>query len=361
MMREALRSLGSGFVFALLMVVWLVGCGGSPHSGAPDGGQGGGAGSGQGGAPGGATGTNCPAINVGSSGDPNAAATWSRPFILSHWQGPALWTYLASTAAIDSAERVYVTDAKSIFVADTTGVRTAYSASQLSLDFGTADYVISKIDMSPDDRLFVLVDLSQSSFTTTLFASDGQGHLRTFADFKSFWPNLPVISAVSSDYVLAPFDSLYCVTSNVVAPLPALGTNYWGSYGCADRAITNEPSGSFYFLPGCNGSPLLGGSVNGAAVSVLSNLSDLGENYFLNFSSVARAPHGGSIVSLDAVFYYFDQTKTHIRLSTSPSIAEVRAVENGGDTDFLYCVDVVGPSNTIYIVCPAHIYRAVPQ
>jgi hypothetical protein len=78
---------------------------------------------------------------------------------------------------------------------------------------------------------------------------------------------------------------------------------------------------------------------------------------------VAAAPHGGSIVSAYGVFYYVDETKRHIRVNTSPSITQVRLVEDAAaqPTDFSFCGHAVGPSDAIYVVCSSgHVYRATP-
>jgi hypothetical protein len=175
----------------LLAGISGAGCGGSGNA-TPDGGAGRGV-AGNGGAAGG---SQCPSIGTGTSGDPNAASTWSKPFTASKWLGPDMWTGLTFTIAIDAAEHVYLTDSDNIFQADATGVRKVYDKSSLDQDFAATAWGIAELDISPQGRLFALVDLSSSTFTTALFAANGSGHLGLFADFKPFWPFYTVISAV---------------------------------------------------------------------------------------------------------------------------------------------------------------------
>jgi hypothetical protein len=340
-----------GLVLVLLAGLSSPGCDTAGHS-APDGG-----GVGIGGAAGGAGsgGSGCPSIGSGTSGDPSAASTWSKPFTTTKWLTPDMWTNLTLTIAVDGTERVYVTDSDNIFQADTTGVRKLYAKSTLDQDFGATAWGIAYLDVSPDGRLFALVDLSSSTFTTSLFAADGAGHLRLFADFKSFWPFYTVIAAVSSDYVLAPFDNLYCVTSGglatlygpIQAPFPAVDA--WDTYGCSGRGITNELNGSYlYYLPGCNGSPLVGGRTDGSGVSELWSPRDTSEVPSSNFWSVGRAPHGGMIVNADTTVFYVDD-RMHLRLNITPAPA------------FAQCAVAVGPSNTVYFVCVGgDVYRVTP-
>jgi hypothetical protein len=338
---------------AIALVVAGAGCDGASQT-TPDGGRGGTGGGGAGGT--GSPITACPPIGSGTSGDPNAAATWSRPFTSSTWLAPDMWPNLTLTIAVDASERVYVTDSDNIFVADATGVSKLYAKASLDQDFGATAWGIAALDVSPDGRLFALVDLSSSTFTTTLFAADGSGHLRPFADFEEFWPRSTVISAVSSDYVLAPFDKLYCVTPNGMAALygaiqaqyPAISA--WDTDSCAARDITNELNGSyFYYLPGCNGSPLVGGRPDGSGALEIWSPRNTSAVPSSNFSGLGRAPHGGAILNAGTSVHYADD-HTHIRLNITPAPA------------FDQCAVGVGPSNTLYFVCiGGTVYRATPS
>ena len=305
----------------------------------------------------GGSGDRCPSVGNGSRvGDPNATSRWSRTFVISDWLGPGQWSGLASTAAVDKDDRLYFTDGSQIYIADGAGARVLYSQAILSADFDAdaTEYGVGNLSLSPDGRLFAFVNLSSARFTTAVYAADGQGHLRLFADFKSFWPNYPVIAAVTSDYVLAPFDSLYCVTSSQVTPIYGPSTTiYWDAYGCANRAIAAEASGVFYYTSGCNGSSLFAGQTDGSGVAKLAALTDLSTDFYANFLAIAAAPHGGSIANLGKDFFYVDAAKTHIRLDMTPSTSG--AYEQ-------YCAAAVASTDTIYIVCyTGHIYRAVPQ
>jgi hypothetical protein len=350
-MRQGSRSLNR---LVLLLLASLSGAGcGSSRPGVADAGGAGGSGGAGGGA--GSIGGQCPSIGSGTSGDPNAAATWSKSFTSSKWLGANSWTALTLTIAVDSAERVYLTDSDNIFQADASGVQKLYAKSSLDQDFGATAWGISALDVSPEGRLFALVDLSSSTFTTTLFAADASGHLRPFADFKPFWPFTTVISAVSSDYVLAPFDNLYCVTSNGMAALyGAIPAQYpavsaWDTYGCSSRGITNEINGSYlYYLPGCNGSPLVGGRTDGTRVSELWSPRNTSEVPSSNFWSLARAPRGGAIVNAGTTVFYVDELE-HVPLNITPAPV------------FEQCAVGVGLSSTLYFVCVGgDVYRVTP-
>jgi hypothetical protein len=341
-------------------------CGGSNHAGAGGGGgvgasggstAGSGGTSGTGGSgPGGiAGGVGCEIPAAATNGDPTAATRWSRPFTISRWLPPDMWDAMSSTVAVDSAGLVYLSDLKSIYVADTAGVRVLYPASQLAQDIGTADYTVGKIDFSADGRLFAVIDITTPTPTSALYAADGQGHLRLFRDFKSFWPNRPTIAVVSADAVLVPFDKLYCVTSAAMAPLFGARSTQtppvtnWDDYNCSGRTIATEAGGSFfYFLPGCTGSPLVGGRSDGSGLSVIWNLQATGDFPTLGLWTIGRAPHGGVIANLEKALYYVDDA-THMRLNVTPAM------------EFTFSVLAVGPNDTIYILDGTGVYRAVPQ
>jgi hypothetical protein len=164
---------------------------------------------------------------------------------------------------------------------------------------------------------------------------------------------------VSLDDALVTGDGLNVITVNGESRIYDSHVANW-SDDCEARALTALQDGYFYYLPGCNGSPVLGGRDDGSGVAVVAQWTDLGELPAANFASVGRAPRQGAVVLSDSAFYYFDEGGARLRLDVTPQPTDV-VDDITPNLGFYSCVVAVGPTKILYVACPHHLYRAVPQ
>lgn len=288
-----------------------------------------------------------------STQGPPLGGTWS-VLVAS---GP--WTELVNTAAVDSHERLFVTDGSNIYVVENGGVSTFLSAAVLGAVSAGAVGNIRSIDVGPDDTLYFLSG-------TTIFAASAADKVAIYHQLSGatviHW--LGVVDATR----MVVFD-YYLAGAEVVTPggeaLLYSGGSIQGATDCQGESVAAGRDGVFFYLPGCNGSPLIAGKIDGSGAGVLLS-ADLPAARADNFESVTRTPAGEFVASVENNAGFWNDTLLRIdelghwsEIITNPPMETF--VNMIGDIYEFHARPVaVGPSGAIYLVGRHSIYRAGP-
>lgn len=264
--------------------------------------------------------------------------------------GPAIWTVLTRATAID-ADRLFVTDGQNVFVVED-GVPSVYlSLSDLS---AVSDYPhVASMDVGPDGRLYILV-----YFPYQILVSDAPHVFSIHRDDLSAaeaYPALMGVETADRIMVVSHNHGMYEVTPGGVSLLYDDGAIQTQNCEAEDLALSQD--GWLYYLPGCNGSPVLSGKTDGSGVGELEDPDDLGEYDRWNFGGIARNPPGGVMVNLVGTLYHLAVDGSATELDTTP------ALENLGPNRFYFHARPieVGASGNVYVITADVIYRAVPD
>ena len=269
-----------------------------------------------------------------------------------------LWKGLGHASAIDSTERLFVSDGKIVY-AIKDGVPEIY-LSNADLKSATNNDLpgVASLDVGPDDRLYIL----DGSFPYNILVSQGPHdvalHLTVDADTLN-WP--PNIGVESPDRILLVNGTggLYEITPGSTKLVYEEST-FQGGTSCGGEDFAVSQDGDFYYLPGCNGSPLLGGKTDGSGVAFIETVGDLKGIYFWGFGGVAHHPKGGAVANLAEAAYYFDKSGTPTKLSMTPSMDTIKGT--GIAVSLFHGRPIeVSPAGVIYLIGADRIYRATPQ
>jgi hypothetical protein len=266
--------------------------------------------------------------------------------------------------AVDHDGRVYVNDETAVYRVTGTKVEKFLTAAEIEADLTIDAQVphLDDLDITPDDQLYVMASgilVATSAPHTFQLLLD----MRVYTDF--YEPSH--LGVVTGGYAaVVKNDGLWHVasaTENVYAP-EAL---HWSS-GCACEDLAVAQTGTFLYQPGCNGSPLIRGDVNGGDVGVLYDSVFNKDNPLeaQNFLCVARDPAGGFYVVVDndlnhTELYHLDENAddgTGVRrIETKPTLQSERETE---DSPFAmrYCSIAVDPvSGSVNLVTFADLWR----
>ncbi|WP_148314160.1 hypothetical protein [Sorangium cellulosum] len=288
----------------------------------------------------------------GSSSGTGGGPLVSSHYTLSEYVGPQIWTQLTRTAAVDAADRLFVTDGQTVFVVED-GVPSIY-LSPADLQPANADAGIISMDVGPDDRLYIL----DRGVPAQILVSRGPHDVSILHGDLSAARTFPALLAVESPdriFVVSHYDGLFEVTPNGIDLL--YGESAIDASGCAAEDLAVSQDGRLFYLPGCNGSPLLSGLTDGSGVGILKHEDALDEYYFWMFGGIARNPPGGVMVNLVGTIYHIGTDGTATELNTTPTLNDVTA----DWIDFHARPIEVGPTGNVYVISTETIYRAVPD
>jgi len=240
---------------------------------------------------------------------------------LRQWAGPEIWTTLIRTIAASSDGVVYVSDASRVFrVID--GTPEVFLTGADLLTDGTNDQV-EDLAVDAEGNVHVLTE----PFNTEDRIFDEQGTLIGTIDFNDYtFPGY--IAAVSPDevYVIARDGMVKHENGEtyVVYDAAALGG---GTISCASEAVTVD-HGQAYYLPGCNGSPIYSGPVDGSGMGLLAEDDPIEDvlrespfhaqsSGFFGFSGMAAVPTG-LMVNFERALVHVDDDGTWAEVLTSP-------------------------------------------
>lgn len=266
-----------------------------------------------------------------------------------------LWNGLVHASAVDSTGRLFVSDGDVVY-AIKDGVPSIYlSHAELHSVSGNDDPSVASLDVGLDDRLYIL----DGDYPYNILVSHGPHDVALHLAVDNGALNFPRhIGAESSDRILlvASSGGLYEITSTGTKQLYP-DAAFQDALGCGVLDFASSQNGDFYYVPHCNGSPLLGGATDGSGVDVIGKLSELEVDYWWGFGGVAHHPKGGAVANLTGTAYYFDKSGEATELLMTPSMKTVKEATNESLLFQLGAVEI-GPSGEIYLIGTDTIYRA---
>lgn len=262
--------------------------------------------------------------------------------------GPWNIVQSANGIAVDHEDRVFITDFDRVYVVDGSNVETYLEAEMTHGGF-------YDLDIGEDDALYLLTGdailASTEPNTTRVHRSlDRIGMARD-------------IGVVEGDRIGVVADGLYTVNSTNAVRVYA-DHMFEGNSGCATADFAMQRSGVFLYEPGCNGSPLIKGNLDGSGEAVLfqSTLGDPEPPFEAeNFICTARDPTGGFKVMIRDFNFaphllHIDEDGSWRSISTTPSLAEAQR-DHSTAFEFGFCSMAVGPSGVIFVQTIAQLWR----
>lgn len=281
-------------------------------------------------------------------------------YIFEQMAGPTIWTNLKNTITIDSLERVYVTSGSTIYRVDANGPTMYLNGAAIAAAIGggaTASSLdILSIDVGPDDKLYLL-----DANYRKILVSDGPGSVHVHRDLSDIFGFPRLIGVLDADNILLInlYDGLWTV-KNSGNSLLYDHTLVLGGTNCGTESFSVNYDGHFAYLPGCNGSPMVGGKADGTGVGILlTNGIDVGLSGWWNFSGTGRRPTGGYIVNIGGDRLAHVSTSGNYELvHTQPELDALALSMEGSDYAFYYSQVAEGPSGNIYIISRTTLYVA---
>jgi len=274
--------------------------------------------------------------------------------------GPVIWTYLRRTIAVDSLDQVYVTSGSTIFRIKNKQPEIFINAATIKAATGSSsDLNIKSLDIGPDDNLYFL-----EANSSKIFVSDQQGHVQMHRDLRGLPGSPQLIGVIDADTILLMhlYDGLYMVkgSGNTLLYDRSL---VQGGTNCGTEDLAVGADGSFTYLPGCNGSPMLAGKSDGSGVGILlTNSISVGLGGWWNFSGVSTDNAGGFIanVSGSRILRTNAQGQNEI-IHTDPELDALARTSEGSDMAFYYSPIAAGKTGNIYIISSTVLYVAHPR
>lgn len=279
--------------------------------------------------------------------------------------GPWMLGQETAGMAVDAQDNVYLTDKDNVFVVAGASVNVYMTAAEAASIGGQAPGFVEfhDLDRGPDNNLYLLTD--------GWILQSGAAHqgtlLRTVSDIV--FPNYlgvvseSLIAVVGNDgmWLAKPAGNALLYDSNTLQ----------GGTDCATQDLALQTSGMFVYQPGCNGSPIVRGNVDGSGTDVLFQWMPGTPNALSvqNFLCSAPDPAGGFYTIIE------DEVTSHSRLvhfdscftptsgfhdvPLAPSLADAAAASMGPLT-FRYCSIAVSPAGKIFIQTFDQLWRVDP-
>jgi hypothetical protein len=335
-----------------------VGTGGSAAAGSGGIGTGGSAGAGAGDVGG----------SDGSSDKADAAVTSDGTWKLTNVLSGAPWDLVQTVAgmAVDDRGRVYLADAKNIYVVDGRAVSVYLTLdeaiSTAGITDGLFDDYLEDLDFGPDGELYILL----------------AGHVvRSSVPHQArLWRGLPTLSyphrlaVVGAGHVSIVDDNGFWNVTKDSASLVYTKAQIHSERGCAVEDLSAAPSGVFLYQAGCNAWPIVRGKADGSGVGILyeTDLFNSSPIHAKNFLCSARDPSGGFyLVVDDAVDNRLGSHLYHVAESSDaptplvsiepvPSFYEAEQSQSE-DFAFWYCSLAVGKDGTVFYQTRSQLWK----
>lgn len=245
-----------------------------------------------------------------------------------------LWSFLARAAAVDSRDRLFVTDTTNIYKVEN-GVPSLWLAAA-DIDAGFPGDPIVDLDVAPDDQLYVLMGVANSMIARVPAAH--QLEWVSTVDHTGFSFNLSA-AAPNRFYVANGYNGLSEVTD--------AGTRLIYPIYVSDCAAPNLTAFDdfFFYTPGCNGSRIVGGRLDGSGSRDLFTPSGSAVGF-------GRSLVPNHVVALDQGaqrLLYLGPDGGSVRIATTPTLPQFASAQ-GGVFLWNYFDLVQGPTGTIYMV-----------
>jgi len=264
--------------------------------------------------------------------------------------------------AVDSQNRVYLEDTQDVWIIEGQNV-----SKYLTLDEAaaknpvTVQNYITDLDIGPDGLLYIaLSGFSDTAAVTVIVRSSGPHVAQPWLDVSSIGAaRLSVISANRAAVVnVGGLYTLSATGPTLVYPNDQLENRE----NCALQDLSATPTGAFLYQPGCNGSALFRGNVDGSGVSTVTG-------FYVTYICTARDPRGGFYMAVDDFppgafrIYHFADGATAAAdatlVETTPPFGQVQGLQ-ADPLDFVFCSMAAATDGSIYVQTFSQLWKVSP-
>jgi len=265
--------------------------------------------------------------------------------------------------AVDAQNRVYFEDTQNVWLIDGPNVSKYLTLDEVDAAIPpTVTSSISDLDRGPDGLLYVAVTgfPSIGADIAVVLRSASAHVVQPWVDVSSI--GAARMSVIAADRVaVVNVGGLYEVlaTGQTLAYPNALLDN---AESCALQDLTAAPTGLFLYQPGCNGSPLYRGNVDGSEVAKVTGFN-------ATHVCTARDPNGGFYIVVadfppDATsIYHLGYGTTDAAdatlVETTPSLAEAKQMQTEPLT-FVFCSMAAANDGSIYLQTFQQLWKVSP-
>jgi len=189
--------------------------------------------------------------------------------------------------AVDAQNRVYFEDTENVWLVDCQNVSTYLTLAEAAANLPpTVANRITDLDMDPDGLLYVAVSGSGSmaNAVAAVVRSSAAHVAQPWLDVSNI--DVTRMSVIARDRVaIINIGGLYTATPTAQTLVYANGL-LENRDGCALQDLSAAPTGTFLYQPGCNGSPMYHGNVDGSGVATFTGFTP-------TIKCTARDPKGG--------------------------------------------------------------------
>jgi hypothetical protein len=281
---------------------------------------------------------------------------------LTEWVGPTIWTSLIRAGAVDESERVYVSDGTNVYRVVDGKPEIYLSSADVKAALGSGlDPDTLRVDTDGKGTLY----LFDRSAAGTILSSTAPHDVKQVRKFTSVGagPTFPDwMQHVDADKLaFIAREGLYLSDSSGLKLVYDAKQVGGSPIDCAAEYLATTRDSFAFYLPGCNGSPLLGGKLDGSGFGELSTIDKVKfiHKDISNFEGIGRDRSGGIVANMQHALVSFDKTGKPTALPTSPSLDDYQKAST--ETDFFYLRPVVmGPSGAVYVIGQKTILKAAP-
>jgi hypothetical protein len=239
---------------------------------------------------------------------------------LGRWAGGTEWSGLRRMIAASPAGEVYVSDGASVYkVVD--GETTVF-AELAELGYED-DYALPGIAVDGTGNVHVFVQPTGEPAVDHVLDSQGNAvEVTTVSDTLIHYPTV----SPEGDVFFVDTEGVKSASSGsgfLIAGVDELGGA--AATGCDAEALVVGP-GRFFYLPGCEGSPIYFGFLDGSYNQLLVEISDVqtgvdhivGENHYYGFEGIAPHPLGGVVLNFEQLLLRIHDNGSWELFSTAP-------------------------------------------
>ena len=311
-----------------------------------------------------------PAADGGGIDGPGPDGAAKMPRMLSLVLDGAPWYATQSTQgiAVDRRGGVYVGDAAHVFAVDVPSatVTTYLTPAEVG---GTG---FGDLDIAPDGRLYVVTAWARPGQGFGVVRSSQAHEGDPWIDLSATLMDMSEMAVIDDGVIGVVSRAGFWTFTDAGGQLIYDTMKLISTDSCAAKDLAAAPSGVFFYLPGCNGYPLLRGRADGAGVAVLYQTA-IGQASVLaasNFSCIARDPAGGGfyviVQNVDdyapRLFHVAENaqgTSGLTAIETIPSFTQAKQ-QVSNVFGFDYCSLATGYDGTVYFQSYAQLWKVSP-
>lgn len=303
----------------------------------------------------------------GTGGGPGCTLQSPGPRALTKVLDGAPWTLSQRVGgmAVDAQNRVYLEDGGDVWRVDCQSF-----SDYLTLDEAAAKTPptltnrITGLDLGPDGLLYVAMSGPASGGkTVSVVVRSSAAHVaEPWIDVSSV--GVARVAVISADRVaIVNATGLYTASAadqTLVYPTAMLQS----AEGCTRRDLTAAPTGVFLYQPGCNGSALYRGNVDGSGVATVTGFTPTSV-------CTARDPKGGFYMVIDdcpqcatRIYHLADGATDRSQatlVETTPSLADVKTQESQANLlAFEFCSMAAASDGSLYIQSYQQLWKVWP-